>query len=204
MLARPTPKQLTHRDNVWFYFALNVCLWHLLLPFVYFSRCPGCTLQRRLRRAFRAGARLVAAADGPAAAARVVAPPWQEAQALAEARLTLDDGGGLLRDEEGDDEDNGHASNHETSNRNRRSTDVNDDSESHEEALALAHLWARVHVVPRQPSGNFSKLLGCADVVLHPFPFDGSRTASETLALGKPTVTLPADQVTSLSRHTFP
>ena len=31
--------------------------------------------------------------------------------------------------------------------------------------------------------------------MLHPFPFDGSRTASEALALGKPLVTLPSDHL---------
>jgi len=60
---------------------------------------------------------------------------------------------------------------------------------------ALAQLWQRVHFVPRQSNDGFLQLLAASDVVLHPFPFDGSRTASEALALGKPVVTLPTDQL---------
>jgi hypothetical protein len=35
------------------------------------------------------------------------------------------------------------------------------------------------------------RLLACADVIIHPFPFDGSRTSADGLSLGVPVVTRP-------------
>lgn len=171
--------------------------------------------QRRLRRALRAGARLEAtsfsssssgddAANGLQTAATattgkvVTAPHWRQAQALAESRLKLSEDGSLLQDDEESQEDNdGDTSASSASNRAPSSFSQGEENAAAAEASALASLWARVHVVPRQHPSNFSKLLDSADVVLHPFPFDGSRTASESLALGKPTVTLPSSQVST-------
>lgn len=128
----------------------------------------------------------------------VSGPHWRTAQALAESRLKLSEDGSVLegdKDEKVEDND----SKTSTSNTHDRASSSSSSSieggEVELEASALASLWARVHIVPRQHPSNFSKLLDSADVVLHPFPFDGSRTASESLALGKPTVTLPSSQV---------
>ena len=49
----------------------------------------------------------------------------------------------------------------------------------------------RIHFVPRVPGqAAYLKLLSIADVILHPFPFGGSKTSSDALALGLPVVTL--------------
>lgn len=51
---------------------------------------------------------------------------------------------------------------------------------------------ARLVFLPRQPPGDaFSRLIACADVLLHPFPFGGSRTSSDGLAAGVPVLTRP-------------
>lgn len=47
-------------------------------------------------------------------------------------------------------------------------------------------------VVPRQlGSDAFMKLSSIADVALVPFPFGGSKTSLDTIAMGIPTVTMP-------------
>lgn len=51
-----------------------------------------------------------------------------------------------------------------------------------------------MRIVPRTAAGaEFHALLASADVVLHPFPFGGSKTAADGLALGLPVVTLVGD-----------
>lgn len=56
-------------------------------------------------------------------------------------------------------------------------------------------LWSRVHLLPRQSKPDALRLLREIDVVLQPFPFDGSRTSSEALGLARPTVSMPRRQV---------
>ncbi len=51
----------------------------------------------------------------------------------------------------------------------------------------------RVHLIERVSSENFYNLLQISDVILHPFPFDGSRTSADALMVGKPFVTLPTE-----------
>ncbi|CAM9725289.1 unnamed protein product, partial [Laminaria digitata] len=52
-------------------------------------------------------------------------------------------------------------------------------------------LMQKVFFVPRTASGEaFSSLLASADVVLHPFPFGGSKTSADALAVGVPTVAM--------------
>ncbi|RHY25726.1 hypothetical protein DYB32_008135 [Aphanomyces invadans] len=52
-------------------------------------------------------------------------------------------------------------------------------------------LWSRVHFLPRVGgSAPFLKLLSVADVVLHPFPFGGSKTSADALLLGLPLVAM--------------
>lgn len=54
--------------------------------------------------------------------------------------------------------------------------------------LACLSIWlhyTQVFFVPRTVSGAaFSSLLASADVVLHPFPFGGSKTSADALAVG--------------------
>ena len=53
-------------------------------------------------------------------------------------------------------------------------------------------VYRRVIFVPRvQGSENFLALLAGADVALHPFPYGGSKTAADAIAVGLPLVTFP-------------
>jgi protein O-GlcNAc transferase len=57
-------------------------------------------------------------------------------------------------------------------------------------------LWDRVLWYPRAPNSDmFLSMLSVADVVLHPFPFDGSKTSADAIALGVPYVTWPSVSV---------
>jgi protein O-GlcNAc transferase len=51
----------------------------------------------------------------------------------------------------------------------------------------------RCHIIGRVSSEKFLQLLKISDVLLHPFPFDGSRTAADGIGMGIPFVTLPAE-----------
>ena len=51
----------------------------------------------------------------------------------------------------------------------------------------------RCHIVDRVSSEQFIDFIGIADVLLHPFPFDGSRTSADSIAAGIPYVTLPTE-----------
>ena len=53
--------------------------------------------------------------------------------------------------------------------------------------------YDRVIFYPRLPnSDTFMSFISVADVLLHPFPFDGSKTAADGLAMGIPVVTWPS------------
>ncbi len=54
-------------------------------------------------------------------------------------------------------------------------------------------LHLRLHIINRVSSEKFLGLLTIADVILHPFPFDGSRTSADGLIAGKPVLTLPSE-----------
>ena len=54
-------------------------------------------------------------------------------------------------------------------------------------------LSKRLHMIPRVSSEQFIGLLSIADVLLHPFPFDGSRTSADGILAGIPFVTLPTE-----------
>ena len=54
-------------------------------------------------------------------------------------------------------------------------------------------LYTRLHLIERVSSEKFLALLRIADVILHPFPFDGSRTSADGLIVGVPVITLPAE-----------
>jgi protein O-GlcNAc transferase len=51
-------------------------------------------------------------------------------------------------------------------------------------------VYARVHFVSRLSRTDYIRLVGNADVMLHPFPFGGSKTAADGIAVGVPVVCL--------------
>ena len=58
---------------------------------------------------------------------------------------------------------------------------------------SFGSLSNRLHIISRVSSEKFLNLISIADVILHPFPFDGSRTSADALAAGKPFITLPTE-----------
>ncbi len=56
----------------------------------------------------------------------------------------------------------------------------------------MGSAYDQVIVYPRLPnSDTFMSFISVADVLLHPFPFDGSKTSADGLAMGVPVVTWP-------------
>jgi len=51
----------------------------------------------------------------------------------------------------------------------------------------------RLHLVPRVSAEKFLNLIKLADLLLHPFPFDGSRTSADGLSVGVPFLTMPTE-----------
>lgn len=51
----------------------------------------------------------------------------------------------------------------------------------------------RLHVIPIVASERFISICKLANVILHPFPFDGSRTSADALLANIPFVTLPSE-----------
>jgi protein O-GlcNAc transferase len=51
----------------------------------------------------------------------------------------------------------------------------------------------RIHWIPRVSSEDYLELVAAADVVLHPFPFGGSRTSADAIAVGTPLVAMATD-----------
>jgi hypothetical protein len=65
-------------------------------------------------------------------------------------------------------------------------------------------MFERLISIPRVSAQHFNTLLeGLADVLLHPFPFDGSRTSADGLALGIPIITLPTEYLRGRMGQTF-
>jgi predicted O-linked N-acetylglucosamine transferase (SPINDLY family) len=54
---------------------------------------------------------------------------------------------------------------------------------------------SRLVMVPRVSAERFPSFLKISNVLLHPFPFDGSRTSADGLHAGLPVLTLPAEQL---------
>lgn len=52
---------------------------------------------------------------------------------------------------------------------------------------------SRIHLIPRVSSEKFMALLKIADVILHPFPFDGSRTSADGIDAGIPVLMMPSE-----------
>lgn len=61
----------------------------------------------------------------------------------------------------------------------------------------------RVHIIERVSSENFYHFLELADVILHPFPFDGSRTSADALMVHKPYITLPTEYLRGRMGYSF-
>ena len=62
----------------------------------------------------------------------------------------------------------------------------------------------RVHHAPRVGSSDdYLRLLRMADVVLHPFPFGGSKTSADAIALGLPLVIKPTDKLRARMAYSF-
>jgi len=69
---------------------------------------------------------------------------------------------------------------------------------------ALGPLQHRCIFVSRQQPGEaYLKLLAVADILLHPFPFGGSRTSADGLALGVPVVVRPTHQLRCRMAYSF-
>lgn len=62
-----------------------------------------------------------------------------------------------------------------------------------EVAIGAETFRKRVHVIDRVSSEQFVDLLKIADLLLQPFPYDGSRTSADSLAAGVPYLTLPTE-----------
>jgi tetratricopeptide (TPR) repeat protein len=59
-----------------------------------------------------------------------------------------------------------------------------------------AELMKKVHFIPRVAGGSaFLRIVASADILLHPFPFGGSRTSSDSLLVSTPLVVMATDQL---------
>lgn len=56
---------------------------------------------------------------------------------------------------------------------------------------AAENILSRIHFIPRVQSQLLPLIYEQASVALHPFPFGGSKTASDTLKVGTPLITYP-------------
>jgi protein O-GlcNAc transferase len=61
----------------------------------------------------------------------------------------------------------------------------------------------RLHIIERVSSENFYSLLKISDVLLHPFPFDGSRTSADSLIVNIPFVTMPTEYLKGRMGYAF-
>lgn len=59
--------------------------------------------------------------------------------------------------------------------------------------LKLKENYSRCHFLPRVSSEQFINFIKIGDILLHPFPFDGSRISADSITAGIPYVTLPAE-----------
>jgi tetratricopeptide (TPR) repeat protein len=59
-----------------------------------------------------------------------------------------------------------------------------------------AELMKKVHFIPRVAGGSaFLRIVASADILLHPFPFGGSRTSSDSLLVSTPLVVMATNQL---------
>ncbi len=62
---------------------------------------------------------------------------------------------------------------------------------------------SRLHIIERVSSENFYNLLKICNVILHPFPFDGSRTSADSLIVNIPYITLPTEYLRGRMGFTY-
>ena len=69
---------------------------------------------------------------------------------------------------------------------------------------AMPDVWHRVHFVPRVAGSDaFMRLLQRADIMLHPFPFGGSKTSADALAAGIPLVCLVTNSLRGRMAYSY-
>lgn len=61
----------------------------------------------------------------------------------------------------------------------------------------------RLHIIERVSSESFYNLIKLSNVILHPFPFDGSRTSADSLIVNIPYVTLPTEYLRGRMGYAF-
>ncbi len=77
------------------------------------------------------------------------------------------------------------------------------DNDSGEPCVAAQDILRRIHFIPRVMSNEIQRLYQSATVVLHPFPFGGSKTAFDTLSANVPLITLPQKYLRGRLAATF-
>jgi hypothetical protein len=81
---------------------------------------------------------------------------------------------------------------------------VCDGMTKHDDICNTAHeLLYRIHFIPRVQSNQLAGLFKRATVILQPFPFGGSKTASDILGSGVPLVTFPQRYLKGRMASTF-
>ena len=67
-----------------------------------------------------------------------------------------------------------------------------------------SNIYQRIHFTPRVGNSNdYLRILGRADIILHPFPFGGSKTSADAILLNKPTVVLVTDKLRCRMAYSF-
>jgi len=64
-------------------------------------------------------------------------------------------------------------------------------------------VYERIHFVPRTDSASFLQLIGSADIMLHPFPFGGSKTSADGIAAGLPVVCMKTNYLRGRMAYSF-
>ena len=68
---------------------------------------------------------------------------------------------------------------------------------------AAREAFSRIHFIKRVPSNKVGQILQRGTVILHPFPFGGSKTSSDALREGIPLVTYPQAYLRGRMAETF-
>ena len=66
-----------------------------------------------------------------------------------------------------------------------------------------SHVYGRIHFVSRMSNMHFLQLISDADVMLHPFPFGGSKTSADGIAVGTPVVVLKTQYLRGRMAYSF-
>ena len=84
--------------------------------------------------------------------------------------------------------------------RKRRWTDL---LQNQLKSALFPHVYSRIHFVPRMHHEAFLHLIRRADVMLHPFPFGGSKTSADGIAMGIPVVCLKTQHLRGRMAYSF-